>query len=489
MAKVTVVGLGPGSWNGLPLGTYTILEEQQRMGSEVFLRTERHPVVDDLREKGIVFTAFDHYYEQSEQFAEVYQKIADHLLNAAREQGQIVYAVPGHPGVAETTVQHLRRQGARAGVEVVIGPGHSFLDDLLVHVGVDPADGMLLLDGTSLRPRQLNPSLHAVIMQVYSPDVASEVKLTLMEQYTDDYPVTVVRAIGVEGMEKVLTIPLYELDRLDWIDHLTSVFVPSTEEEAVVHRQMWRYVEIVSRLRDPEEGCPWDLKQTHQSLRKYVLEEAYEVAEAIDKDDPFELADELGDLLLQIVLHAQIGAEEGTFDIYEVIRSAADKMIRRHPHVFGGGRAADTAEEVVQNWQEIKAQEKAEKGLVQRSILDDIPSALPSVTAAIRLQKKAAQVGFDWSDIADVYKKVKEEINELQETSDKSDEFGDLLFAMINLARFLEVEPETALASTNRKFRDRFQHIENSLRERGKTLEESSLEEMDQLWEEAKRRS
>ncbi|TCP52720.1 tetrapyrrole methylase family protein/MazG family protein [Tumebacillus sp. BK434] len=487
MAKVTVVGLGPGAWSGLPLGTYRMLEEQQQGGGAIYFRTERHPVVDDLRQQGIVFAVLDHFYEQAENFTDVYQSITEFLLKEALEKEHIIYAVPGHPGVAETTVQNLRRQGKAAGVEIVIGPGHSFLDDLLVAVGVDPADGMLLLDGTSLLPRQLNPSLHTVIMQVYSPDVASDIKLTLMEQYGDEYEVTVVRAIGVPGEERVVTVPLYELDRLDFIDHLTSLFVPKTEEAAIVNRQMWKFVEIIKDLRDPDTGCPWDLKQTHQSLRKYLLEEAYEAADAIDEDDPYALADELGDVLLQIVLHAQIGAEEGTFDIYEVIRSVSDKMIRRHPHVFGGGKEADTAEEVVANWAEIKAQEKEEKGLVPQSLLDDVPRGLPAVTAALNLQKKAAQAGFDWDDIADVYAKVKEEINELQETTDKSDEFGDLLFAMINVARFLDVDPETALAGTNRKFRDRFQYIEARLREQGKTPEQSTLEEMDRLWNEAKR--
>ncbi|ASS77000.1 nucleoside triphosphate pyrophosphohydrolase [Tumebacillus algifaecis] len=488
LAKVTVVGLGPGSWSGLPLGTYTILEQQQGAGGAIYFRTERHPVVDDLRDKGIVFVALDHFYEQAEHFTDVYQNITDHLITEAQTKGQIVYAVPGHPGVAETTVQNLRRQGKAAGVEIEIGPGHSFLDDLLVHVGSDPADGMLLLDGTSLLPRQLNPGLNTVIMQVYSQDVASDIKLTLMEQYSDEYEVTVVRALGVAGEEKVVTVPLYELDRLDFIDHLTSLFVPKTDAAEVVNRQMWKFVEVIKALRDPDTGCPWDLKQTHQSLRKYLLEEAYEAADAIDQDDPFALADELGDVLLQIVLHAQIGAEEGTFDIYEVIRLVTDKMIRRHPHVFGGGMEADTPEAVVANWAEIKAQEKAEKGETAQSMLDEIPRGLPSVTAAIKLQNKAAKVGFDWDDIADVYGKVKEELQELQETTDHADEFGDLLFAMINLARFLTVDPEESLARTNLKFRDRFQYIEERLREQGKSPESSSLEEMDRLWNEAKQR-
>jgi len=486
MAKVTIVGLGPGSWTGLPLGTYQILEQEQKAGRSILLRTERHPVVSDLCAKGIVFSALDSFYEEAEEFAEVYQRIAEHVLSEAQARGEVVYAVPGHPGVAESTVVILRRLGRERGTEVVIGPGHSFLDDLLVSVGVDPMDGLLLLDGTSLFPRQLNPSLHLVLAQVYNRDVASDVKLTLMTQYPDDYEVTVARAVGVEGLERVERMPLYMIDRLDWIDHLTTVYVPATTSEEVVNRQLWRFVEIIAALRDPDTGCPWDLKQTHKSLRKYLLEEAYEAADAIDRDDPFELADELGDVLLQIVLHAQIGSEEGTFDIHEVIRNVTDKMIRRHPHVFGGAMEADTADQVVANWQEIKAQEKAERGEVQGSVLDGVPASLPAMTAAYKIQKKAADVGFDWDDVSYVYQKVKEEITELEETDDKQGELGDLFFALVNLARFLKVDPEEALAGTNRKFRSRFSYIEQRLREQGKTPEQSTLEEMDRLWEEAK---
>ncbi|HEU4963767.1 MAG TPA: nucleoside triphosphate pyrophosphohydrolase [Bacilli bacterium] len=487
MAKITIVGLGPGSFTGLPLGALQIMEEQQQAGGAILLRTERHPVVDDLRAKGIVFSALDHFYEQGEAFADVYQQITDHVIAQAQEHGSVVYCVPGHPGVAEITVQHLRRQGPTAGVKVVIGPGHSFLDDLLMHVGVDPTDGMLLLDGTSLFPRQINPAMHTFIVQVYNPNIASDVKLTLMQQYPDDYEVTVATAVGVEGAERIEQVPLYELDHLDWIDHLTTLYLPMADEDRVINKQMWRFVDIIAALRDPDTGCPWDLKQTHESLRKYVLEEAYEVADAIDRDDPFDLADELGDLLLQIVLHAQIGAETGTFDIYEVIQAVSDKMIRRHPHVFGGGMEADTADEVVANWQEIKAQEKREKGIVEGSLLDAVSVSLPPITAAYKLQKKAAEVGFDWDDISYVYDKLREEIRELEETEDKTGELGDLLFALVNLARFLKVDPDAALARTNLKFRRRFAYIEEQLQAQGKTPAESTLDEMDALWNEAKK--
>jgi tetrapyrrole methylase family protein / MazG family protein len=379
----------------------------------------------------------------------------------------------------------------------VIGPGKSFLDDLLMRVGADPADGLLILDGTDLRKRSLNPSLPTVIMQVYSQAVASDVKLTLMEQYPDDYEVVLAQAVGVLGQEKLLRMPLYEIDRISDIDHLTTLYIPGSTDESVINGQMFRLIEIVEQLRGPE-GCPWDRKQTHKSLRKYMLEEAYEVADAIDREEFDDICEELGDVLLQVALHCQIAAEEGYFTIHDTIRAINEKMIRRHPHVFADIHV-ENAEEVVQNWEEIKQQEKREKKGIQdvqeesSSFLDTIPRSLPALMMAYKLQKKAAEVGFEWDDIADVYKKVQEEWQEFQEAAKIENpkqlemEFGDLLFVLINLSRYLKIDPESALSSANRKFRSRFQYIEQQLKREGASLHESSLEKMDKLWNVAKK--
>ena len=249
-----------------------------------------------------------------------------------------------------------------------------------------------------------------------------------------------------------------------------------------------RLIKIMARLRGPS-GCPWDKEQTPQSLKPYLIEEAYEVLEAIDLNDDDEIKEELGDLLLQVVFHAQIASEENRFNIDDVAEAIADKLIRRHPHVFGD-RQADTPDEVIKNWEAIKAEEKPEK---RASLLDGVPINLPALLRACRLQEKAARVGFEWEHIADVAQKVQEETEELIHARESGaiekvrEEFGDLLFALVNLARFLQICPEEALIQTNRKFQSRFQYIETELCKKDKTPHEATLEEMDALWEAAKK--
>lgn len=250
------------------------------------------------------------------------------------------------------------------------------------------------------------------------------------------------------------------------------------------------FEDIVRALRAPG-GCPWDRKQDHRTLRPFVLEEACEVAEAIDTGEPAKLREELGDLLLQIVLHSVIGEENGTFGLDDVARDISAKMIRRHPHVFADVKVSGT-EDVLRNWDEIK---RAEKGdAAPKSVLEGIPADLPALMRAEKMQVKAARVGFDWPEVEQAMEKIPEELAELTAAYHSGDrdtieeEIGDLLFAVVNVARFLEVDPEGALARTTRKFSARFRHIEESARRAGKRLEDMSLDEMDALWEEAKRK-
>ena len=256
-----------------------------------------------------------------------------------------------------------------------------------------------------------------------------------------------------------------------------------------------RFVELIARLRAPG-GCPWDREQTHESVKPMTIEEAYEVAEAIDDRDDHELAAELGDLLLQVVFHADIARERGAFGIEQVIGRVSDKMVRRHPHVFGG-ETADTAGEVLRNWEAIKQAERAAKGQAagDGSMLDSVSKRLPATMEAFQLTTKAARVGFDWPDAAAVLAKLDEEVAELKEAVAEgrdpaavNDEVGDLLFVAVNVARRLGADPESALKAANRKFRRRFRHVEEGLRAQGRSPAESSLEEMDRLWDEAKAR-
>ncbi|MGE8942569.1 nucleoside triphosphate pyrophosphohydrolase [Leptospira interrogans] len=265
-------------------------------------------------------------------------------------------------------------------------------------------------------------------------------------------------------------------------------------------RDIAALIDIMRRLRTPVTGCPWDLEQTFETIVPYTVEEAYEVADAIARGDLDELRDELGDLLLQVVYHSRIAEEQQEFDFGDVVHAVTAKMIRRHPHVFGdeATRAAGVTKGF---WDRIKAAEKAALGRdePQKSLLDDVPLALPALTRAIKLQNKAARVGFDWPSLTPVLSKLQEELTELetalaeQQTSGGVDpkvveEFGDLLFVVANVARHLEIDPETALRGANDKFTRRFRHIEQSLAAEGRTPEQSTLEEMDALWDEAKLR-
>ncbi len=249
-----------------------------------------------------------------------------------------------------------------------------------------------------------------------------------------------------------------------------------------------RLMEIMHRLRAPG-GCPWDAEQTHESLKRYLLEEAYEVIEAIDRDDPELLKEELGDLMLQPVFHAAIAEEQGHFTMEGVLDTICDKLIRRHPHVFGT-QVVKTADEQVENWERIK---KAEKGEERKSALAGVPPHLPALMKAQKITEKAARVGFDWEHVDQVFAKVLEELKEFEETIGSDDqermeaELGDLLFAIVNLGRFLALDPEEALRKTIERFTRRFSHIEETIHARGLSLQEATLEEMDRLWEEAKR--
>jgi nucleoside triphosphate diphosphatase len=260
-------------------------------------------------------------------------------------------------------------------------------------------------------------------------------------------------------------------------------------------RNIDRLLEIMARLRDPDGGCPWDLEQTFRTIAPHTIEEAYEVADAIEQGDMAALKDELGDLLFQVVYYAQMAREAGDFDFDAIAGAISDKMIRRHPHVFGDV-TVDSADAMVVRWEDQKAAErdaKAEAEGRQASVLDGVTGGLPALTRALKLQKRAARVGFDWTDVADILDKIEEEIGELRHELAEAnkgrmqDELGDLLFAVVNLARRLDIDPETALRGTNAKFERRFRRIETLLSEAGRRPEDAGLDDMEALWQQAKR--
>ena len=472
---ITIVGLGPGDPNQLTLEAQQILQEAE----EVYLRTRRHPTVASLP-PGPSLHFFDHLYEEKDTFAEVYDEIACQIVELGQQPEGVIYAVPGHPLVGEASVQRILALAKQQDIGVRVVEGLSFIESVLTCLGLDALAGLQLVDATELAAFHhpcLNPDLPALMGQLYDQQLASDVKLTLMNLYPDEHPVTLVRGAST-AQAQLLTIPLYELDRQPDTDHLTSLYVPPLPRPSSLEA----FQDTIARLRAPG-GCLWDREQTHQSLRPHLLEETYETLAALDADDTDALREELGDLLLQVVLQAQIAVEAGEFSLAQVIEGVDAKIKHRHPHVFGDVAVADVGE-VLHNWEEIKREEKG-----AHSLLGGVSRSLPALARAQAIQKRVARVGFDWPDTEGVVAKIAEEVAELREAQgdeEREEELGDLLFSVVNLARWLKVDAESALRRACGRFIQRFSGVEHLRRERRLNLNELSLAELDELWEEVK---
>ncbi|TWT06222.1 nucleoside triphosphate pyrophosphohydrolase [Planomicrobium sp. CPCC 101079] len=480
MNTIHIIGLGAGDLDQLPLGVYKSLKKAERL----YVRTADHPVLAELAEEGVTFTSFDAVYEKHDAFEPVYAEIAATLIKMAKDE-KVVYAVPGHPLVAEQTVQNLIEAEKNGDCRLSIEGGHSFLDALFGALRIDPIEGFQLVDGTEMKSGQLNMTQHLLIAQVYDSFSASEVKLTLMEKYPDDYPVTIVTAAG-SAAESLRTVPLYELDRSTEVNNLTTVYVPPAKDHMQRLREWQTFRDIVAVLRSPD-GCPWDREQTHESLSPYLIEEAHELLQAIREEDDEAVAEELGDVLLQIFLHAQIGQDNGYFQLEDVLEAVSAKMIRRHPHVFGDVQVSGS-DDVLANWQAIKAEEKP----TSASLLEGQERFSSSLMTSYNYQKKAAKVGFSWPDAEGAWEKFQEELQEFQAEVAKGskdrqlDELGDLLFTLVNIARFFDLSPEEAMLHANRKFQQRFGYVEKRVNEGTGDFGDYTLEQLDEFWNEAK---
>jgi tetrapyrrole methylase family protein/MazG family protein len=459
-ARVVVIGLGPGD---PALVTAAASSEVERIPTR-FLRTSRHPSAH-LVEPAV---SFDDLYERAASVEEVYGGIVDLLAEAAIREGEVLYAVPGSPLVAERSVEMLR---ADPRIDTVVLPALSFLDMAWAALGVDPLEaGVRIVDGHRFAVEAAGESAPMLVAQCDSKLVLSGIKLAV-----DEGPeVVVLQRLGLPD-QAVLAVAWEDLDRSFTPDHLTSLWIPGLADP--VASELARFDELVRTLR---ERCPWDRQQTHRSLTRHLLEETYEVLEAIDEldKDPSgydHLEEELGDLLFQVFFHATLAAEAGQFSLADVARRVHDKLVERHPHVFG------EPGEPMPNWEELK---KAEKG--RSSVLEGVPGSLPSLLYAFKVQSKAASVGFDWKNAAGAWPKIREELDELKEAMGKggsgdavNDELGDVLFSVVNVARHLGIDPEAALRDASAKFRQRFMGVERLAEERG-------VEISDDLWEEVK---
>ncbi len=494
--SLTIVGLGPGAWDDVTVAAQHALITAPRL----ILRTLRHPTVDALRAQrpDLVLTSFDELYEHADAWQGLYAQMAEQLIAVAASE-PLTYAVPGHPLIGEASVRLVRALAEERGIATRIIAGLSFIEPICARLNLDPiADSLQIVDATELAdllPQQVAGALTTtrplLVSQVFNRRMASAAKLALLEVFPATWEVTLVQAAGLPE-ERVRTVPLGEADRDDFADHLTSLYVPAvpaTSLQALRTPEALRYV--VARLRAPE-GCPWDRKQTHASLTPYVLEEAAEVADAIEEfaDDPQHLAEELGDLLLQVYLHTEIAQEEDAFTIGDVYEAITSKLIRRHPHVFGDV-AVTGAEQVVANWEAIKRAERADAGEQPpfESRLKRIPRHTAALAATHDTQRRAVKAGFDWPTLDDWVAKLHEETQEVLAATTpeaQADELGDLLFTVVALARRMEVDAELALRAANDKFRRRFQQMEHLAHARGLVFEDLDRATQLALWGEAK---
>ncbi len=478
--RLVVVGLGPAGIDATPPAALAALDDPDRT---IVVRTASHPAAAEIASSRAV-TFCDDLYDDAPDLDAVYGAIAERVVGIAAT-APAVYAVPGSAHVGERSVAEVRAAAAAAGITFDVIAGGSFLDLVWDRLGLDPLGrGVQVLDGRDL-PDPLPLHVPTLITQVDGPLVLSDVAGGLSKVLAGTTPVVVLERLG-DADEVVETVELREAARCR-PGPRTTLFV---DPDPVG----WHGLVVTNRRLRRE--CPWDREQTHHTLVSHLVEEAYETVEALSRlpaDAPrgeidhagYALVEEeLGDLLLQVVFHATLAREAGLFDVEEIAEQIRRKLVRRHPHVFGEVEAEDAAT-VRANWEELKRHEKG-----RDSLMDDIPAALPATSKADKLQRRAASAGFDWATLEPVLAKLDEELAELRAaTGDEAaalDELGDVLFAVVNVARHLGVDAELALRRANDRFEERFRHLEAAATAAGNRLEDLSLDEMDALWEAAK---
>ncbi len=469
--RVVVVGLGPA---GIDLLLPAARAALQRIPVR-FVRTARHPAVEELGREGLTLEPLDLLYDSGDDFDTVYAAIAARVVEAAHEHGEVAYAVPGSPSVAERTVALLRG----VGIDIDIVPGLSFADLAWNRLGIDPMTGARVIDARTFAVDSAGFAGAMLLAQCDTRFVLSDVKLALLEVLPSEHEVVVLQGLGLPE-ERLVRIPLADLDRRVEPDHLTSVFVDTGNVS--VAGELARLLALTERLRGPG-GCPWDAAQTHHSLRRHVLEEAYEVAAAIDElpvdapggDIPAgaydALEDELGDLLFQVMIHSVLASEAGAFSIADVARGVHAKLVRRHPHVFGTVEAG-TPDEVVTNWEQIK---KGEKG--HTSLVEGITPGLPSLVYVQKLLRKAASIGLT-PDVS----------AETGAVPDDDEALGQALAAIAAAGARNGLDGESALNAWARRFRDRFARMEALASEGRVDLTTADASVVRGLWDRARAR-
>lgn len=478
MKELIIAGLGSGEEGQLTRE----VAESMHWADVIVLRTGRLGVAEWLTREEISYRTMDDLYEYADDFDGLYAAMADRLFMI--EEDKVLLGIPGSAVDGDTFVERLIPFIREKGITLAILPGISQQSAALAAMQ-RPWDQGIVAQANGFNAGDIRPRMPLLLTQIGSALLAGEVKLILLRIYPENHPCLLLYGEGKNA--QVRTVPLSGVDRQAVYDHTACLYVPPVTLAGQAGYAFDDLVAIMDILRSPN-GCPWDREQDHMSLRECLLEEAYEVLEAIEDADPSMLSEELGDLMLQAVFHAKMASEHGEFDMLDVTTEICQKMIRRHPHIFGDV-TAETADAVMSNWEQIKRGEKGHDTHTQ--VLKHVPRTLPALMEAYKVQKKAARAGFDWDEISGAMEKVTEEWAEFgrayrgEDAGNAEEELGDLLFAVVNVCRFLRIQPELALRATTRKFIDRFAYIEANA---PKPLNEMTLAEMDILWEEAKNR-
>jgi len=483
---IVLLGLGPGEKDLL---TVEAMDWLSRVNEIVLCHDAQFP--EEFFPPGLKIIYIEDEGEQADTSQDEEERRMDALANRVVDLGKrpqgVTFALPGHPIERGGLYEEIHCLAEAIGLRTRIIQGVSYIDSILSALGQNYSPKVILVDADELMGSYIPhfpPSSPALILNIINMKTADKLKACLLKVYQPSHPVHLVHRPGSPG-QIVEEIQLKALNESIYFSSASAAYLPQLEQGTSFEE----FQDLIAHLRAPE-GCPWDRKQTHQTLRPYLLEEAYEVLAALDANDMKGLKEELGDLLLQVVLHAQVAAEDGNFRMVDVLQHIHEKLVRRHPHVFGDTKV-DGVARVLQNWEEIKAAERKAHQEEEKSLLDSVPGSLPSLSQAQEIQERAARVGFDWPNIEPVWDKVDEELCELREAGDSTSreaEIGDLFFAVVNLARWYRVDAESALRKTIKRFRRRFGHIERSAKVQGQALTEMTLEEMDEFWDEAKKK-
>lgn len=440
----------------------------------LYLQTSEHPSAKPVLDAGLVFTTMDDLYETAEDFDELNDTIAERLVSG----GDCVYAVMGDGCFAQLPA--IEKAAEKHGFRVDVLPGVSYAKAAFPKL----QDAQIYTARTL--PKRIDPDMPLYIQELDNPIIAGEIKLALSEIYPDEWPVTLA-TMQQDGHYSYRTFPLSELDRKRTLFAGSVLYVKSATFEERTRYGYYDLVAVMQRLRAPG-GCPWDREQTHESLKADLIEECYELNDAIDEQDDAHIVEELGDVLMDVVFHSVIADEQGRFNENDVADGIVKKMIYRHPHVFGSEKAESSAD-VLKRWDELKQKEKNQK--TQKEVLCAVPKRFPALMRSAKVQKRAGKVGFDWSNANEALPKVYEELEELKAamngSGNLSEEAGDLLFAAVNVIRLLGLDPEQLLHDASDKFISRFGRMEELAKADGFELSELSLAEQDVYWEKAKK--